>query len=102
MDPNLTGFDWDKGNTHKSWIKHGVSIQEAEEIFFNQPLLVAEDEKHSHKEERHFALGRTNNGRLLFVVYAVRKDLIRIISARSMSRKERKLYHEREKEDSQI
>lgn len=99
MDPRPTGFDWDEGNTRKNWVKHGVSIQEAEEIFFNQPLVVAEDEKHSQKEERHYALGKTDAGRHLFVVYALRKNLIRIISARNMSRKERKIYHAGEKEN---
>lgn len=102
MDLELTGFNWDEGNTRKNWIKHGVSIQEAEEIFFNQPLLVAKDERHSQKEERHFALGRTNNGRYLFAVYTVRKYLIRIISARNMSRKERNIYHACEKENPKI
>jgi len=99
MQQELTGFDWDQGNTKKNWVKHGVSIQESEEIFFNQPLI-AHDEKHSEKERRYFALGITNKGRHLFVVYIIRKSLIRIISARDMSKKERKAFYERQKEST--
>lgn len=86
------GFEWDEGNLLKNWEKHKVSASECEQIFFNQPLVVAEDEKHSTKEARFFALGQTDMGRLLFVVVAVRKKLIRVISARDMNRKERKAY----------
>jgi len=100
MQQELTGFDWDKGNTHKSWVKHGVSIQESEEIFFNQPVFIAEDEKHSQKERRYFALGITNNERHLFVAYVIRKSLIRIISARDMSKKERREFRECQKENT--
>lgn len=86
------GFEWDEGNLLKNWEKHKVSASECEQIFFNQPLVVAEDEKHSTKEARFFALGQTDMGRLLFVVVAVRKKLIRVISARDMNRKVRKAY----------
>ena len=87
-----TGFQWDAGNVEKNWHAHRVSSSEAEQLFFNQPLILAEDSAHSQGEERYFALGQTNSGRTLFVVFTVRDALIRVISARDMSRKERKAY----------
>jgi uncharacterized DUF497 family protein len=72
--------------------KHGVSAPECEQIFFNKPLITGSDEKHSQQEARFYALGQADAGRLLFVVFAIRDDLIRVISARDMSRKERKVY----------
>jgi len=91
---HITGFQWDIGNAHKSGEKHAVSQGEAEEIFFNQPLLIAGDEKHSLEERRYLALGMTSLGRLLSVVFTLRKQttLIRVVSARPMSRKERAFY----------
>jgi uncharacterized DUF497 family protein len=91
-----TGFEWDDGNIDKSWIKHGVSPSECEQMFFNQPLVVADDDIHSELEARFYALGRTDANRLLFVVFTIRKDMIRIISARDMSAKERKAYKQHE------
>lgn len=88
----LEGFDWDDGNRDKNWLKHGVSISECEEVFFNTPLLVVDDAKHSQVEPRLFALGQTNKGRLLFVVLTIRVNKIRVISARDMHRNERKIY----------
>src|SRR5262245_22666655 len=87
-----TGFDWDDGNRGKNWIKHKVSDTESEELFFNDPLLTGDDPKHSASEPRFFALGQTDSGRLLFVAFTIRKDLIRIISARDMTDKEAKRY----------
>ena len=89
-----TGFEWDKGNLRKNWEEHGVTGSECEQIFFNQPRVVAPDVKHSGKEDRYFVLGHVDTGRLLFVVFMTRKNLIRIISARDMSRKERKVYEQ--------
>lgn len=86
------GFDWDAGNLEKNWLKRGVSPIECEEIFFNQPLVVASSEKHSIAEDRLFALGRTNVDRYLFVAFTMRGKKIRVISARDMSRKERTVY----------
>jgi uncharacterized DUF497 family protein len=88
----ITGFQWDQGNLEKNWLKHGVSPLECEEIFFNQPLVVSPDIKHSDREERMYALGRTDADRYLFVVFTVRGRKVRVISARDMSRKERKIY----------
>jgi uncharacterized DUF497 family protein len=88
----VTGFQWDQGNLEKNWLKHGVSPLECEQVFFNQPLVVAPDLKHSQDEERFFALGRTDTDRYLFVVFTVRRRKLRVISARDMSRKERIIY----------
>ena len=89
-----TGFDWDEGNLFKNWEKQCVSAAECEQIFFNKPLITGHDEKHSQKETRFFALGQTDTNRLLFVVFTIRNELIRVISARNMNQKERKVYEE--------
>lgn len=91
---SLLGFDWDEGNRDKNWAKHQVSNAECEELFFNSPLIVAEDVKHSINETRWFALGRTNVGRALFIAFVIRDLKIRVVSARDMSRKEREIYAE--------
>jgi hypothetical protein len=91
-----TGFEWDEGNIDKNWIKHGVSPSECEQVFFNQQLVVADDVTHSDEEARWYALGRTDANRLLFVVFAIRKDRIRVVSARDMSLRERKVYQQYE------
>lgn len=85
-------FQWDQGNSEKNWIKHRVSPFECEQIFFNQPLVMAEDEGHSQKEQRFYVLGQTDGGRLLYVVFTIRGHQIRVVSARDMNRKERKVY----------
>jgi hypothetical protein len=87
-----TGFDWDGGNLLKNWERHGVSASECEQAFFNQPLLVAADAAHSATESRYYALGKTDANRLLFLVFTVRGDRVRVISAREMSRRERRVY----------
>jgi len=90
----ITGFEWDEGNTRKNEEKHGVSKSEAEQIFFNEPLLVLGDGKHSQREVRYHALGKTDDVRLLHITFTLRGSgaLIRIISARDMHRKERGIY----------
>jgi uncharacterized protein len=92
----IEGFEWVDGNSRKSVEKHGVSQAEAEQIFFNDPLLVVEDAIHSYHETRLHALGRTEGGRLLHVTFTLRADntLIRVISARAMHRKERLRYEQ--------
>ncbi len=92
-----TGFQWDKGNIEKNWLKHKVSPSECEQIFFNIPLIAHDDIKHSEEEDRYYTLGKTNTNRFLFVVFTVRKKQIRIISVRDMSRKERQVYRNYEK-----
>lgn len=92
----IEGFDWDEGNRRKSAEKHVVGQGEAEQIFFNDPLLLVEDVQHSGYEPRLHALGRTDDGRLLHVTFTLRDGgrLIRVISARPMHRKERLRYEQ--------
>jgi len=92
----VKGFDWDAGNERKSLEKHAASRFEAEQVFFNQPLLILVDKKHSQIEDRYHALGRTNDARLLHITFTLRSadTLIRVISARDMHRKERIIYEQ--------
>jgi uncharacterized DUF497 family protein len=85
-------FQWDHDNERKSSDKHNVSKEEAEQVFFNQPILLLEDKAHSQKEMRFHALGRTDNNRKLHITFTIRKNQIRIISARPMHKKERRSY----------
>jgi len=87
-----TGFEWDDGNLGKNWEKHRVTDEETEEIFFNDPLVAGSDPRHSGKERCYFALGRTDGGRRLFVAFTIRRKLIRVISARDMTRREVRVY----------
>lgn len=99
---HIEGFDWDSWNINKNKEKHNVGFTECEEVFFNSPLVVEEDKEHSISEERHYLLGKTDSGRLLFVVFPIRINKIRVISARDMSKKERSVYHEQTKEDTEV
>lgn len=103
MDPferlrRCKGFEWDEGNSGKSLQRHDVTDSEAEQVFFNQPLVAVSDERHSAAEPRIHVLGRTDAGRRLFLVCTVRGERIRVISARPMSRKEREVYRFHEQE----
>lgn len=91
----ISGFNWDDGNARKNE-KHGVSMAEAEQVFFNAPLLILEDAAHSHREPRLHALGATDDGRTLHITFTLRQsgELIRVISARDMHRKERTIYEQ--------
>ena len=93
----INEFDWDKGNIDKNEINHDVKWLECEQIFFNRPLLFSKDTSHSITEERYYAYGMTDTGRLLTIVFTIRENKIRVISAREMSEKERKNYEKYEK-----
>ncbi|MBI2337905.1 BrnT family toxin [Candidatus Daviesbacteria bacterium] len=84
----LGGFEWDKGNLEHIK-KHNINYKECEEAFLNKPLIVNEDETHSQKEERFRVYGRTNKNKLLFMIFTVRSNKIRVISARNQNKKER-------------
>jgi len=94
--PKPISFEWDKGNTDKNFQKHRVANKEAEEIFFNKPFKIFPDQKHSQKEERIIALGITNKLRKLAIIFTVRNQNIRIISARDQNKKERKTYEKKQ------
>ena len=89
------GFEWDEDNSRKNE-QHGVSMAEAEQVFFNSPLLILPDPRHSEAELRFHALGKTNEGRRLHITFTLRDagQLIRVISARDMHRKERMIYEQ--------
>lgn len=85
-------FDWDKGNVDKSYQKHGITPNEAEEVFLDEKAIIIRDIKHSQKEERFILLGQTIGGKLLFIVFTMRGAKIRIVSARVANQKERRQY----------
>jgi uncharacterized DUF497 family protein len=100
----ISGFEWDEGNARKSETKHGVSQTEAEQVFFNEPLLIVDDHLHSVSERRYHALGKTDLGRPLHITFTLRHQdtLIRVISARSMHRGERRIYEQAKKENPEV
>ncbi len=93
------GFDWDEVNKEKNK-KHGVERIEIEELFFNPPLIILSDKKHSEIELRYHCFGKTFSNRKLVITFAVRNEKIRAISARAMIAKERKFYEEKIKTNS--
>jgi uncharacterized DUF497 family protein len=97
---SCTGFDWDEANLHKNWERHGVTPEEAEDVFFHEPLVVRGDVRHSIGEKRYYALGQTSAGRRLFVAFTIRGDLIRVISVRDMNHNEGKIYARHEEESA--
>ena len=100
----IEGFDWDAGNARKSEEKHRVTQAETEQVFFNEPLFITPDEKHSESEQRYRALGETTNGRRLMIIFTLRHTgtLIRVISARYMNAKERKFYEQEIKSNPEV
>ena len=97
LDPSrIQGFDWDNGNIDKNLEKHDITQQQADQVFLDPRLLVLDDEKHSGEEARFHAFGETLDGRRLQISFTLRLDrtLVRVISARPMSRKERIRYEE--------
>lgn len=91
----IVEFEWDEGNIDKSYQKHGITQKETEEIFLDEELLFQEDLRHSQKEERFIAIGKTSGQHVLFAVFTTRKDKIRIISVRHANKKERRRYEEK-------
>ena len=85
-------FQWGKGNINKNFYKHGVTDTECEEAFFDHKKIVLKDVLHSGKESRYVLLGQTKRKRLLFTVFTLRNNKIRIISSRDVNNKEKKLY----------
>jgi hypothetical protein len=86
------GFEWDEGNAIKDRELHQVTTEEAEDVFFHGPLVVRTDLRHSRREKRYYALGRTHASRRLFVAFTIRRKLIRVISVRDMNRNEASAY----------
>ncbi len=92
-----TGFEWDEANARKNWERHRVTPEEAQDVFFNDPLVVRGDVRHSKQEKRYYALGQTGGGRRLFVAFTTRGNLLRVISVRDMNQREMEAYASLEK-----
>ena len=97
---NCEGFEWDEGKSKKNWHLHSVTDGECEDVFFNVPLIIASVKEHSENEQRSYALGRTDADRLLFIAFTIRDNLIRVISARDMTKSEERRYAEKVKRNS--
>jgi len=91
---NIVGFEWDKGNVDKSYQKHGITPNEAEEVFLDPEQLIFEDDKHSRKEKRFTIIGKIKESNILFLSFTIRKNRVRIISVRKANRKERRKYEQ--------
>jgi len=100
--PKPVAFDWNGGNINKNLERHNVTDREAEEVFANEPKFILEDESHSETEKRYMLWGITGGGRKLTLIFTIRRNRVRIISARGMSRKERKFYEEASQTNSKI
>ncbi len=81
-------FDWDKANIDKSYLKHGITSNQAEEAFLDEKAIVLRDFKHFQKEERYLLIGEISTKKILLVVFTIRAKKIRIISARAANKKE--------------
>lgn len=89
----ISGFEWDKWNIDKSYAKHGISPNESEEIFLDEDIKIEKDLKHQQQEKRFIAIGKTTENKILFVIFTIRNDKIRIISVRIANKKEREVYN---------
>jgi len=94
---SVIGFEWNDHNMDKNRNKHAVEPGECEELFFNTPRVVSPDDAHSALEPRYHALGSSDSGRWLMVVFTIRSQRIRVTSARDQSRKERLVYESHQK-----
>ena len=88
----IKGFEWDKGNKEKNKVKHNVTHQECEQIFYNKPLMIFADESHSEVEIRFGAFGKTDGKRKLTIFFTMRNNILRVISARNQSKRDREIY----------
>jgi len=95
-------FEWDKGNSEKNFLKHKISCSECEEVFFDNSVVFFYDKTHSQTEDRFIALGTTGTALNLFIFFTIRKEKLRVISARIQSKRERRLFYEETKQNSKI
>ena len=98
----ITGFEWDQGNIDKSYLKHGITTKDAEEVFLDKGIQIKRDFKHHETEERFIAIGKNLKAKVLFVIFTMRYSKIRIISARTANKKERRMYEEKTKTNTKI
>lgn len=87
-------FQWDAGNQEKNWLKHRVTMAECEEAFFDSHKRLLGSALHAGHETRYVLIGRTQEHRALLVVFTMRGQTVRVISARDVNKRERGLYEE--------
>jgi uncharacterized protein len=87
-------FEWDDNKAESNFLRHGLTFEEAVTVFADPYLLFTEDFKHSVQEEREWAIDEAENGSIIVVVFTMRGEQIRIISARAATRIERKRYEQ--------
>jgi uncharacterized protein len=85
-------FEWDDGKANSNVLKHSITFAEAVTIFADPNLLFTEDHKHSYGEEREWAIGEADDGSIMVVVFTMRGECIRIISARHATKREYQRY----------
>ncbi len=93
----ISGFQWDRWNLDKSYKKHGITPNETEEVFLDESVKIEKDIKHREQEKRFIAIGKTTEGKMLFVVFTIRADKIRVISGRMANKKEKEVYQKKSK-----
>lgn len=94
VDKSILQFEWDEGNRDKPK-KHGLTLEEKEEAFFDDKKVIFRDWKHSIAEQRITLLGKTKKDKLLNITFTVRKNKIRVITARPINKKEVQLYEKK-------
>ncbi len=90
-------FEWDERKNTANKKKHGVSFEEAQSVFFDEDAIEYDDPEHSHDEDRFILVGRSYQLRVLVVCHCFRRSesVIRIISARKATRRERRAHMEK-------
>jgi uncharacterized protein len=90
----LMDFEWDDANADSNERKHGVAYSEAMTVFADALSVTGYDPRHADDEDRFLTMGVSVHGRLLVVSHTDRGDVVRIISARAATRRERKDYED--------
>lgn len=90
----MVKFEWDATKAASNIRKHGATFEEASSVFLDQFAVSGPDPDHSIEEFRYISFGMSSLGRLLAVSHTYRPGIIRIISARRVTRAERKIYEE--------
>jgi uncharacterized protein len=85
-------FEWDENKAESNFVKHGIQFEEAVTVFADPYLIFTEDSSHSQAEEREWAIGEAEDGSIVVVVFTMRGERIRIISARKATKKECQQY----------
>ncbi len=89
-------FEWDENKNEINKKKHGLSFETAQEVFYDEFAVVFDDPDHSVGEERFLIIGMTESSKICIVSHCYRNsdNIIRLISAREATKKEKKIYQE--------